>query len=113
MQASTGFPNACAASAITDAILDGWFGVGKNARNFEDKFSEYLKVDDTIVTNSGASANLIALVALMSHQFKHRLEKEDEVTTPALTFPTTFNPIIQNGLKPVVMMWIWVLIISK
>ena len=86
---------------VVQTILDGWFGVGKNARKFEEAFTSYLGVHDTIVTNSGSSANLIALSALRSNQFSHRLEAGDEVITQSLTFPTTFNPIVQNGLKPV------------
>jgi CDP-6-deoxy-D-xylo-4-hexulose-3-dehydrase len=88
-------------SAMVDTILDGWFGVGKNARQFELEFSKYLGTRETIVTNSGSSANLIALSALKSNQMKGRLEEGDEVVVAALTFPTTFNPIIQTGMKPV------------
>jgi CDP-6-deoxy-D-xylo-4-hexulose-3-dehydrase len=88
-------------SAMMDTILDGWFGVGKNARQFELEFSQYLGTRETIVTNSGSSANLIALSALKSNQMKGRMEEGDEVVVAALTFPTTFNPIIQTGMKPV------------
>lgn len=88
--------------AMVGSILDGWFGVGKNAYQFEKEFAEYLGMKHVILTNSGSSANLIALAALKSNQFKERLEEKDEVIVPALTFPTTFNPIIQNGFIPVV-----------
>jgi CDP-6-deoxy-D-xylo-4-hexulose-3-dehydrase len=88
-------------NAMVGSILDGWFGVGKTACQFEEEFASYLGLSDAIVTNSGSSANLIAVAALKSNQFKERLEDGDEVIVPALTFPTTFNPIIQNHLKPV------------
>jgi CDP-6-deoxy-D-xylo-4-hexulose-3-dehydrase len=52
--------------------------------------------------NSGSSANLCALSALTSPQLKERrLVPGDEVITVAAGFPTTLNPIIQNGLVPV------------
>jgi len=88
---------------MIDAILDGWFGISKYARRFEREFSRFLGVKRTIVTNSGSSANLLAVSALLSSQLgkDERLNPGDEVITPALTFPTTLNPILQNGLIPV------------
>jgi len=88
---------------MINAILDGWFGVSKYARRFESRFSRFLGVKRTIITNSGSSANLLAVSALLSSQLgeNERLKPRDEVITPALTFPTTLNPIIQNGLVPV------------
>jgi len=88
---------------MINAILDGWFGVSKYARRFESEFSRFLGVKRTIITNSGSSANLLAVSALLSSQLSRdeRLRPGDEVVTPALTFPTTLNPILQNGLVPV------------
>lgn len=87
--------------AMVGSILDGWFGIGKKAHEFEKSFARLLGVSDTIVTNSGSSANLIALSALCSNQFSKKLNTGDEVIIQACTFPTTFNPIVQVGLKPV------------
>jgi len=88
---------------MINAILDGWFGVSKYARRFESRFSRFLSVKRTVITNSGSSSNLLAVSALLSSQLgeKERLKPGDEVITPALTFPTTLNPILQNGLVPV------------
>jgi CDP-6-deoxy-D-xylo-4-hexulose-3-dehydrase len=85
-----------------NAILDGWFGVGKYARRFEVEFAKFLNVRSAIITNSGSSADLLVISALMSDQLGNdvRLKKGDEVITPASTFPTTINPIIQNSLIP-------------
>lgn len=61
-----------------------------------------LKQRHVTLCNSGSSANLLALSALMSKQLKGReLKKGDEVITVAAGFPTTVNPIVQNGLVPV------------
>jgi CDP-6-deoxy-D-xylo-4-hexulose-3-dehydrase len=87
--------------SIVNTLLDGWFGIGKNAEKFELKFSNFLNSKYTIITNSGSSANLLSITALTQHQLNNRLKYGDEVITPAVTFPTTFNPIIQNNLKPV------------
>jgi CDP-6-deoxy-D-xylo-4-hexulose-3-dehydrase len=89
--------------SMIDAILDGWFGVSKRARRFEYEFSRFLGVKRTVITNSGSSANLLSVSALLSSQLDEdeRLKPGDEVITPALTFPTTLNPILQNDLVPV------------
>jgi len=85
-------------NAMVNAILDGWFGLGKYARKFELDFSEFLGAKETILVNSGSSANLLALTALLASK---KIEPGSEVITPAVTFPTTLNPIIQNNLTPV------------
>ena len=51
-----------------------------------------------IATNSGSSANLLALTALKNI---YKLRDNDEVIIPASTFATVAMPIIQVGLKPV------------
>ena len=55
-----------------------------------------------LLVNSGSSANLLALTALTSPLLgRARLRPGDEVITVAAGFPTTVNPILQNGLVPV------------
>lgn len=85
-----------------DACLDGWFTTGRFAEKFEKDFASYMRQRHCILTNSGSSANLLALSALTSPQLKERrLNPGDEVITVAAGFPTTVNPILQNGMVPV------------
>lgn len=88
---------------MTEAVLDGWWTEGKYAKEFEEKLADFLGLKFCAVVNSGSSANLLALTALASFRIleKKRLKKGDEVITAAASFPTTINPIIQNGLVPV------------
>jgi CDP-6-deoxy-D-xylo-4-hexulose-3-dehydrase len=59
-------------------------------------------VRHVLTCNSGSSANLLALSALTSPALGARaLQPGDEVITAAAGFPTTVNPILQNGLIPV------------
>lgn len=88
--------------SMTDAILKGWLGLGPKSREFTKMFSEYLGVSKTVLINSGSSANLLALAALKSNKIEKPLNNGDGIITPAVTFPTTFNPIIQNNLIPIV-----------
>lgn len=89
-------------TSMVDSILKGWWGLGPKAREFNEKLSRYLGVSKTILVNSGSSANLIALSALRSKKIGNPINKGEEVITPAVTFPTTLNPIIQNDLIPVI-----------
>ena len=85
-----------------DACLDGWFTTGRFAKQFEKEFAKFMNQSYCLLTNSGSSANLLALSALTSPHLKEkRLKPGDEVITVAAGFPTTVNPIIQNGLVPV------------
>lgn len=69
---------------------------------FEKQLREFLGVKYVLTCNSGSSANLIALTALTSPLLKERaLRAGDEVITVAAGFPTTINPILQNGCIPV------------
>ena len=89
--------------AMVDTILDGWFGVGKKGAKFEQKLYDYIGMKQGTLVNSGSSANLIAVTALMEGNIKGGMRPGDEVITPATTFPTTFNPILQNDLVPVLL----------
>lgn len=88
-------------NAIIDSLLQGWFGMGQKASEFQSSFAKYLGNSYASITNSGSSANLLAVSALMSDNFENKILASSEVITPATTFPTTLNPIIQTGLKPV------------
>ncbi len=87
---------------MIDASLDMWLTSGRFNDQFEKDFAQFLGVRFALSTNSGSSANLLALSALTSHKLgDKRLKKGDEVITVAAGFPTTVNPIIQQGLVPV------------
>lgn len=87
---------------LVDASLDFWLTAGKYAQQFEKELAQFLGVNYCLLTNSGSSANLLAVSALTSPKLgEKRLKPGDEVITTACGFPTTLNPIIQNNLIPV------------
>jgi len=87
---------------LVDSSLDFWLTTGRYAQRFEEEFADYLGTKFCLLTNSGSSANLLAVTALTSPLLnERRLKPGDEVITTACGFPTTLNPIIQNGLVPV------------
>ena len=87
---------------LRDVADRGWLTEGYYCEKFSDQLENYLGVRYAILCNSGSSANLLALTALTAHELGERaLHPGDEVITLAAGFPTTVNPIIQNGLIPV------------
>ncbi|MFI5305535.1 MAG: lipopolysaccharide biosynthesis protein RfbH [Nitrospiria bacterium] len=87
---------------LVDASLDFWLTTGRFADQFEKELARFINVKHLLVTNSGSSANLLAVSALTSPTLgEERLKPGDEVITVAAGFPTTVNPIIQNQLVPV------------
>lgn len=86
--------------AAVKQLLSGWLIFGKNARQFEKQFPEHLGMKYGSLTNSGSSANLLAVSALKSKRL-FDLPEGSRIITPVVCFPTTINPIIQNGFQPV------------
>ncbi len=88
-------------TAMVDVMLKGWFGLGMQGEALETELAKYLGVKKAYLTNSGSSADLLAISSLMSYKFPERLYPGDEVITPACTFPTVISSLVHKGLKPV------------
>jgi CDP-6-deoxy-D-xylo-4-hexulose-3-dehydrase len=87
---------------LVDSALDFWLTTGHFAARFERALARWVGQRNAILVNSGSSANLLALSCLTSPKLgERRIKAGDEVITAAAGFPTTVNPIIQNGLIPV------------
>ena len=82
-------------------IKTGKITMSTNVTNFENQFSKKVRNNFSVMTNSGSSANLLALQCLINPYRKKKLNKGDEVLIPALCWSTSLWPIIQSGLKPV------------
>ena len=74
---------------------------GKVTANFEKVFKRKLKINQSLMVNSGSSANLLAFQCLVNPYRKRILNKNDEVLIPTLCWSTSLWPIVQSGLKPV------------
>jgi dTDP-4-dehydro-2,6-dideoxy-D-glucose 3-dehydratase len=89
-------------AALVEQALDLRIASGATALRFERLFAKALGVRKAHLTNSGSSANLLALASLTVPELgDRRLRPGDEVITVATSFPTTVNPILQQGLVPV------------
>jgi CDP-6-deoxy-D-xylo-4-hexulose-3-dehydrase len=94
---------------LVDASLDFWLTAGPYSNRFERAMRRRFKARAFFFVNSGSSANLLMVSALCSRDLEQHLDAGDprpllpgdEVITPAVTFPTTLSPIVQNRLVPV------------
>ena len=88
--------------SLVDSSLEFWLTAGRFAGRLEQELARWLGVDHCLLTNSGSSANLLAVAALTSPELGgRRLRRGDEVITVAAGFPTTVTPILQHGAVPV------------
>jgi CDP-6-deoxy-D-xylo-4-hexulose-3-dehydrase len=88
--------------AMVEAALDGWLTTGRFNAAFEQKLAGIVGVARAMTVNSGSSANLVAVSSLFSPMLGDAaIGAGDEIITVAAGFPTTVNPILQNGAVPV------------
>jgi CDP-6-deoxy-D-xylo-4-hexulose-3-dehydrase len=83
-----------------ESFLDGWLALGESGIRFEREFKSKLGKNFGALTNSGSSANLLMISSLKSKNL-FNLKPGTKIITPVAGFPTTVNPIIQNGYIPV------------
>lgn len=87
-------------SAI-EVLRSGNLTMGAKVAKFEQVMAEYLQVKHFIMVNSGSSANLAIIEALLRPtKRKPFLHPGDGVLVPAIAWPTTIWPLVQLNLKP-------------
>ena len=84
-----------------DSLLSTRVTMGEKVRRFEKLWAEYLGVAEAVMVNSGSSANLVAVSALVNPGFPRALKPGDEVIVPAVAWSTTYFPLVNAGLVPV------------
>lgn len=93
----TGF-GADEVNEAVDALVSTWVTMGKRVRAFEEAFAAWVGTKHAVMVNSGSSANLVGLAALVH---TGRLRLGDEVLVPAVAWSTSLFPVAQCGLRPV------------
>ena len=84
--------------AINRVIKSNRFTIGPEVELFENEFAEFFGSKYAVMVNSGSSANLIAISALILSD-KYDLNPGDEVIVPAVSWATTYTVLHQCGLK--------------
>tara|TARA_Y100000310_G_scaffold313849_1_gene362659 strand:+ start:3345 stop:4628 length:1284 start_codon:yes stop_codon:yes gene_type:complete len=93
-----GFYDQNEVNAVIDCYLNGSLSIQKPVAEFENSFASYIGCNHGIATNSGTSANILALNTLIE---AGELMAGDKVAIPATTFISVATPILQLGLVPV------------
>ena len=85
--------------ALCDFILKSKIlSMSDECNEFEKSFSVKQNRKFGVMVNSGSSANLLLIQSLLN---LGRIKKGDMVAVSALTWPTNVMPLIQLGLKPI------------
>jgi len=84
--------------AIIGVLDSDNYTMGKNVREFEERFARYFGMKYAVMANSGSSANLIAVASLF-YKKENPLKRGDEVIVPCISWSTTFHPLHQYGLR--------------
>lgn len=83
--------------AAHKVIDSGCFTVnGPNVKKYQDDFARKFGAKYAVMSNSGSSANLLMMAALL---YSGRLERGDEVLVTAVSWSTTYFPIAQMGFR--------------
>lgn len=85
-------------AAVERVMRSGRFTMGEQVRLFENAFAASFGMKHAVMTNSGSSANLVAVAALF-YRSQRPLQRGDEVIVPAISWATTFHPLQQYGLR--------------
>jgi CDP-4-dehydro-6-deoxyglucose reductase, E1 len=81
--------------AIQEVIVSRRFTMGAKVKEFEIQFAKFVGSNYAVMSNSGSSANLLAIAALI---YSNKLKPGDEVIVPAVSWSTTYYPVSQYGL---------------
>jgi CDP-6-deoxy-D-xylo-4-hexulose-3-dehydrase len=94
-------------NAVLNVLKSTRVTMGERCQQFEKTFGAYLgSGTEAIFVNSGSSANLMGFFAFANHdlpraQGRRQLIPGSEVIVPAVSWSTTFWPIVQAGGIPV------------
>ena len=85
-------------NAAINIIKSKKITMGKKTEEIEEFFKRKITGVNSLMVNSGSSANLLIFQCLINPMVK-KLKPGDEVLIPAICWSTSLWPIIQSGLK--------------
>jgi CDP-6-deoxy-D-xylo-4-hexulose-3-dehydrase len=85
-------------AAFQSLVTSKWLSAGDSVTKFEKLFSDHFGFKNSVMVNSGSSANLVMIAALKEF---YGWDSDSEIIVSVCGFPTTLNPVLQNKLKPV------------
>ena len=85
-------------NSFNEILNSGWFILGNKLEEFEQQFSDYCNVKQTIGVGSGLDA---LKIILEGYKALGKINLGDEIILPSNTFIATVLAVIDAGLKPV------------
>jgi CDP-4-dehydro-6-deoxyglucose reductase, E1 len=85
-------------AAIQRVLLSGRLTMGSEVETFEQEFAAYFSMRYGVMVNSGSSADLLSTAALF-YKRDLPLRRGDEALVPAISWSTTYHPLLQYGLR--------------
>ena len=79
---------------IKTIFKNSWLGYGPNVGKFEDQWSKYFNVKNSIGVNSCTAALHLSLAV-------NNFKKNKKVLVPAMTFSASAASVLYCGLKPI------------
>ena len=87
--------------AVNDVLESGRLSEGLKVKQFEALWSEYIGTDYCVAVNSGTSALLVGLSALLADERFPKIKKGAKIITSPVTYVATTNAIVLLGMEPV------------
>jgi len=87
--------------AINEVLESGRLSEGLKVKEFEMLWSRYIGTDYCVATNSGTSALLAGLFALIEDKRFRKVQRGAKVITSPVTYAATSNAIVISGMEPV------------
>ena len=79
--------------AVTEVLESRWIGLGPKTNEFEESFSQYLKIEHSVGVSSCTEALQLSLMASGI--------SNGEVIVPSMTFSATAHAVVLSGATPV------------
>jgi CDP-6-deoxy-D-xylo-4-hexulose-3-dehydrase len=84
--------------AVKRVLASNRTTMGEYVKKYEQEFACFVGSKYCVMVNSGSSANLLGIAALF-YKKNYNLKPGDEVIVPAVSWPTTYYPLHQYGLR--------------
>ncbi|MBT9173996.1 MAG: GDP-perosamine synthase [Syntrophomonadaceae bacterium] len=87
--------------AVNEVLASGRLSEGPKVKEFESLWSRYIGTEYCVAVNSGTSALLAGLFALLADNRYRKVKKGAKVITSPVTYVATSNAIVLAGMEPV------------
>ncbi|NPV03740.1 MAG: DegT/DnrJ/EryC1/StrS aminotransferase family protein [Syntrophaceae bacterium] len=88
-------------ASVLESLTEGQLSEGRKTREFETRWARYIGTKHCVALNSGSSALLAGLLALIHDDRRPKIRPGCKVITSPVTYVATSNAIVLAGMQPV------------